>query len=153
MNNVFRRWRWAWAVLLLGSLLAIAQVYTWTDEQGRTHFGDEVTTPANQRETPVHIPAANVAEPFKPDTPPSVPSVPDAPAEVAAPVPSMVTDPQTGLPQRPGVAAEQEACQAQNEAYQASRACFAECSTLNKPGSGRNNAQCGHCTPLTKPRC
>lgn len=153
MKTVFRRWRWVWAGLLLFSLLAIAQVYTWTDEQGRKHFGDEVTTPGNQRETPVNIPPPNVAEPFKPDTPPAAPSAPDAPAEVAAPVPAALTDPMAGTPKRPGVAAEQEACKAQNEAYEASKACFAECSTLNKPGSGRNNAQCGHCTPMTKPRC
>lgn len=154
MKTVFRRFRWAWIGLLLcGHLFAIAQVYTWTDEKGRKHFGDEVSTPENQRGTPVKIPLTNTAKRFEPDTPPAAPSASDAPTEVAAPMPSALTDPKTGAPKRPGVAAEQDACKAQNAAYQASRACYAECSTLNVGGRGHNNAQCGHCTPLPKPRC
>ena len=154
MKTVFRGCRWAWVGLLLcGHLFAIAQVYTWTDEKGRKHFGDEVTTPGNQRGKTVNIPPPNVAERFKPDATLATPSASDAPAEAAAPVPTAGSDPKAGSPKRPGVAAGQEACKAQNEAYQASRACYSECSTLNVGGRGHNNAQCGHCTPLTKPRC
>ncbi|MGS5086265.1 DUF4124 domain-containing protein [Hydrogenophaga sp. A37] len=149
MKNVFRRW--AWAGLLLCNSLIHAQVYTWTDAQGRKHFGDEVSTPENKRGTPVKIPLPNIAKRFEPNTPPAS----NAPADGSAPVPTPASAPKAETKKLPGLAAQQEACKAQKQAYQASEACYAECSTpvQNKWGGGRNNAKCGHCSPMTTPRC
>jgi hypothetical protein len=47
-------------------------------------------------------------------------------------------------------------CEALKKAYDASVACYAECSTpvQQRFGSGgRNNAKCGHCTQMSMPRC
>ena len=50
--NVAARW-WGWIMVvgcLCGHLLASAQdVYTWTDEKGRKHFADKVSTPENRQ--------------------------------------------------------------------------------------------------------
>ena len=153
MKSVFRAWRWPWAGLLLCShLLAMAQVYTWTDEKGRKHFGDQVSTPESHRGKPVNIPTPNIAQRFEPAPSLVAPSESATTADGTAPVASSFPDPKAKSKTPTGVAASQEACKAQKQAYQASAACFAACS---RPvaGGGRNNARCGHCTPLNSPRC
>ena len=51
-----KRWAWVWVVALLCfAQISQAQVYTWTDENGKRHFGDEVSTPENRRESPVKV--------------------------------------------------------------------------------------------------
>lgn len=137
---------------LCGHLLASAQdVYTWTDEKGRKHFADKVSTPENRQDKPVTVPPPNVAKRFVPvpaegsgDANPTPPAVPPAPAN------------KTRLPDPKKKARySQEECEALKKAYAASEACFADCSTPTRTfrGSGRNNSNCGHCTQMTMPRC
>lgn len=162
---MFRGFRWAWVGLLLcGHLFAIAQVYTWTDDKGRKHFGDEVSTPQNQRGTPVKIPQSNAAKRFEPKAPLAASSGTDAPADGSASVPTSATDPKAKTKELTSVAAKQEVCKAERQAYKASVACYAECGISfcsgglvqggSGPGScGRNNVNCSHCNDLPMPRC
>jgi hypothetical protein len=165
MKTMFREFRWAWVGLLLcGHLCAIAQIYTWTDKSGRKHFGDDVSTPENQRSTPVKIPSPNTAKRFEPNAPLATSSGSDAPADGPTPFTTSATDPKAKTKDLSGVAARQEACKAEKQAYQASAACYAECGIsfcsggLVQGGSGpsscgRNNVNCGHCKDLPMPRC
>ena len=45
MRNWKKGWRTLlWCVLMCAHVMSIAQVYTWTDKDGRKHFGDPATT-------------------------------------------------------------------------------------------------------------
>lgn len=141
------------AVALLGAqLLAGAQINTWTDQHGRKHFADEAGTPEHQSTTPVTVPPPNVIERF---TPPAGQQSGADEAQQAGQPPVILPAP--ARPQRaPGLAAQQEACKAAKAAYEASRACFAECGKrfCSPYGHcGTNNSACGHCTELPMPHC
>lgn len=49
------------AVLLLTAVPASAQIYSWKDKDGRTHFGD--TPPTSGEVTEIRAPQTRVAQP------------------------------------------------------------------------------------------
>ncbi len=136
------------AVALLGvQLLAGAQIYTWTDEQGRKHFADEGGTPPQQRTTPVTVSPPNVIERF---TPPAGQQSGADEAQQAGQPPVILPAPARAQ-RAPGLASKAEACKAEKAAYEASLACFAECGRRGVYGT--DNSACGHCQQLPIPNC
>lgn len=149
------RWTWVWMVALLCfAQISQAQVYTWTDENGKRHFGDEVSTPGNRRESPVKVPPANVAERFTAN--PKSDSAPQTTGEAGSNAPQSI--PTQGLkpPGGLGVKESQARCKAQKQAYASSVACFAACGRtvcVDHRECRRNNAACGHCQDTPRPNC
>lgn len=155
MGNAARWWRWVMVGgLLCSHLLAGAQdVYTWTDEKGRKHFADKVSTPENRRDTPVDIPPPNVAKRFVPAQPlAGQAGTGDATPGLPGAIPAVSTDPKPAEKKKPKAMFTNEECEAKRAAYAASEACFGECATPTIYQS-KNNAKCGHCTQMTMPRC
>ena len=148
---------WVLAGLLLASHGgASAQVYTWTDAQGRKHFSDEASIPGNSREKRVEVPPPNLANRFVPTPLSAATTLPpeDTPTKPDA-TPAAATTPDTNNKNAKKKAFTREECGALKQAYDASAACFAACSKpVQAYGQrGRNNANCGHCQQLTMPRC
>jgi hypothetical protein len=150
-----KRWAWVWVVALLCfAQISQAQVYTWTDENGKRHFGDEVSTPENRRESPVKVPPPNIAERFTPTL--KSDSASQTSGEVGSNAPPAI--PAQGQRSQSGAGAKQSQnmCEAQKQAYASSAACFAACGrTICTRGQGcrRNNSECGHCQAMSPPNC
>jgi hypothetical protein len=141
------------AGLLCSHLWASAQdVYTWTDEKGRKHFADKVSTPENRRDKPVNIPPPNVAKRFAPSQPNGATGTGDASPGLTGAMPVVSADPKPPEKKKPKVMFTNEECDARKAAYAASEACFVECATPTVHQS-KNNANCGHCTQMSMPRC
>ena len=148
-------------VLVCTHVMSIAQVYTWTDKDGRKHFGDPATTPEDKRDLPVHVPSPNVADRFVPNTANNANGA-DMGGDATQGSPSVSIAP-SGVPKKPAFN-DRSGCQAARQAYDASVACYAECGVTSCRGGllqggrgssscGRNNAACGQCKELPMPRC
>ncbi len=160
MRNWTKGWRMLlWCVLVCVHVMSIAQVYTWTDKDGRKHFGDPATTPEDKRDLPVHVPPPNVADRFIPNP---VNNGADVGGDATQGSPPVSIAP-SGAPKKPAFN-DRSGCQAARQAYDASLACYAECGKTSCRGGlaqggrgssscGRNNAACGHCQELPMPRC
>jgi hypothetical protein len=141
------------SALLCFAQISLAQVFTWTDENGKRHFGDEVSTPGNRRESPVKVPPANVAERFtanpKPDSAPQTAG--EAGSNAPPIIPAQGQKSQSGM----GVKQSQAACEAKKQAHASSVACYASCGRTICPHRRCriNNAECGHCQDLPPPNC
>ena len=149
-----RTWVWMGALLCVAQI-SLAQVYTWTDEKGRKHFGDEVSTPENRRESPVKVPPPNIAERFTPAQKPDSASQTTA-GETGSNAPPTIPAQGARPPSGMGVKESQARCESQKQAYDSSAACFAACGkTVCTRGQGcrRNNAACGHCQDMLPPNC
>jgi hypothetical protein len=103
------------ALLLLAATATTAQaeIFQWKDEQGRTHFGQEVPARYQKAAKPVETGRINTMQPERrksaaaPEAAPALP--PQAPGTAAAPAASIpITD----------------NCEAQMQAYTESQACF-----------------------------
>lgn len=153
-----------WAVgacFLLGAVApgsVFAEVYRWTDSNGRVHFGDRPHSTDPKVVKDMVVPRPNLAEGFK-GSPAAAPAGPtDAGAiadnkSPAAPTPA-ASSPQINASPKRGFAEQGKAsCQAKVAAYRASKACFDECGRQNGRLSGRNNAGCEHCVDLPMPNC
>lgn len=146
--------RWALRLtLVLGLVPASAQVYTWTDADGKRHFSDSATRPKDQATPQVKVPPPNVANRFEPRS-----TARDLPAENHGEEGQALTPPAPVIPSNPsrslsGVQRSQNSCRAQWDAYYDGADCFAGCGkTLGFFGT-RNNAGCGHCTDAPRPNC
>ncbi len=149
---------WVCLVGLTGS--AVAQVYTWTDADGKKHFGDAATRPRDKTSPEIKVPPANVADRFAPRTASPPVAAPDPKSEAPPPSPPVAPAPARPAPKISSVERDQDTCRAQWEAYDAGAACYAECGkniACPNPGffltCGRNNAECGHCSDAPMPRC
>lgn len=146
------------ALLLGGSGVAGAQVYTWTDEQGRKHFTDEAATPGNGRTKRVEVTPPNLANRFVPSSSTTTTTLP-AEGSPTKPDVTVAVAPNTGFQSKNARKKNftREECASLKQAYDASSECFAACSTpANANGygqKGRNNANCGHCQQMIMPRC
>ncbi|MFN3495570.1 MAG: DUF4124 domain-containing protein [Hydrogenophaga sp.] len=149
MTNTFMPWRRALLAALLGaSAPAMAQIYTWTDADGKKHFSDGAMRPKDRATPEVNVPPPNVVDRFQ--APPNAPAPP--PPEPVSPPTAGAAPPAAGRPLS-GVDRSQNACRAQWDAYYDGADCFAACGQ-NLGGSGaRNNAACGHCTDAPRPNC
>jgi Domain of unknown function (DUF4124) len=143
-------------VVAPGSVLA--EVYRWTDSNGRVHFGDRPHSTDPKAVKEVAVPRPNLVEGFKgpPAATPSGPTDADAIGDnrtPAAPTPAAPA-PKVNAPPKRGFAEQSKAsCQAKVTAYRASKTCFDECGRQNGNMSGRNNAGCEHCVDLPMPNC
>jgi len=142
---------------------ASAQIYTWTDADGKKHFGDAAMRPKDKAISEVKIPPANVSERFEARKESELPHVPEPQSEAVPPAPTVPYGASTPLPMPRKISSverDQDTCRAQWEAYDAGAACYAECGkniACPSPGffltCGRNNAECGHCSDAPMPRC
>ena len=149
---------WLCLAALAGS--AMAQVYTWTDANGKKHFGDAATRPSDKTSPEIKVPPANVADRFEPRPAPPPIGQPEPKIEdpmLASPAPPAPARP---VPKVSSVERDQDTCRAKWDAYDASAACYAECGkniACRNPDAfrscGRNNAACGHCSDAPMPRC
>jgi hypothetical protein len=142
-----------WICLAVLANAAAAQVYTWTDAQGKKHFSDDAMRPKDQATPEARLSPGNVADRFQPRGSPS-----DNQAKPAAegtqggipPAPIMPTAPPRPLS---GVDRSQNDCRTKWNAYYDGADCYAACGqTLGGFGT-RNNAACGHCTDAPRPNC
>lgn len=150
MTNALLFWRWTLLAALVGAVApTMAQIYTWTDADGKKHFGDSAMRPKDRAAPEVKVSPPNVANRFQATPNPAPPTPP--PEE---PMPSPAASAPLPESRRPlsGVDRSQNACWAQWEAYYSGADCFAACGQSNGLG-GRNNAGCGHCTDAPRPNC
>lgn len=124
------------------SVLAQAELYTWVDKNGKKHYGDTVP--------PEHTNKAQTVEAKKINTMPAPPSVNyyETPQHSDANAPSDAQE-------NPAVDAEANSCEAQQQAYENSVACYNECRKHTKThGKKINNiSDCGECADAPKPHC
>jgi hypothetical protein len=144
-----------WVCLAGTGGAAMAQVYTWTDADGKKHFGDAATKPRDRTSPEVKVPPANVADRFEArQTPEPIPAGPESQSAAAPPAQST---PGPAARKISGVQRNQDACLTQWKAYDASAACYAECGRTICRGilfdCKRNNAACGHCQDVPRPNC
>jgi hypothetical protein len=135
-----RLWRGLLVVVLTASAtLAQAELYTWVDKNGEKHYGDTVPPEHAKHAQPVETKQTNSMQ-----SPPSV-NYYDPPRPSGS----------TVQPDDTQTADETNSCEAQQQAYDASMACFNECRKHTKiRGKKINNvSECGHCTDAPKPNC
>lgn len=139
--------------LMCVQLLAGAQIYTWTDEQGRKHFADEVGTPEHQRTTPVKVSPPNLVERFVPPAQSAQSADGDAAAQGAGSgaTPTAPPAPSQGQRSPSRSSSREQACKAAKAAYEASLACFQGCG--RRVVYGTDNSACGECQQLPMPDC
>ncbi|EWS63683.1 DUF4124 domain-containing protein [Hydrogenophaga aromaticivorans] len=139
-----------WVCLAGTGGAAMAQVYTWTDANGKKHFGDAATRPRDKTSPEVKVPPANLANRFEArQTPNPTPAAPESQSGQTMPGPT--------AQKISGVQRNQDACRAQWKAYDEGVACYAKCGKTVCRGflfdCRRNNAECGHCRDAPMPRC
>lgn len=131
----------------------MAQVYTWTDADGKKHFGDAAMRPKDKATPEVKVPPPNVADRFEArQTPERQVEATSPPEALSSPPPAAPMPTEEARP-RSGTERGQDACKAKWEAFDAATACYDVCGKNLAQGGGRNNAACGHCTDVPMPRC
>jgi hypothetical protein len=132
---------------------ASAQIYSWVDENGKTHFGDRVPEKYKKQsedlteETSVN----NVSDAVEPRQPVYIPDQKNRTST------SLNSSSKTNS-QQPS---NSNSCQAQWAAYRSAEACYNQCAqnySNNVPGSHgqtytRNTSACGRCRDAKKPSC
>lgn len=135
-------------VFLLSPLGAVqAEIFTWKDENGKTHFGDKVPEKYKDNNTEVEVGPVNSADPEK--------TVKRKTAYNPGPSPGYY-DPKVATPPK----AKPQSCAEKKAAYQRAKACFDGCRTFEYDRNlgrkvGHMNAQCAsRCGPnKSKPNC
>lgn len=142
---------WACLASLAGS--ATAQVYTWTDSNGKKHFGDAATRPRDKISPEIKMPPANVADRFEVRNSPE-PTSTQAPPVDSAPAPATAPSTRPLNASRPSsVDRSRNSCKAKWVAFESAVSCYDACAKPMAPFRGRNNAECGHCQDLPMPNC
>jgi hypothetical protein len=130
---------------LLISPLALSQIYSWVDENGKKHFGDKIPPQYQDQGSEHQLSDINTSEavqvePAKRSSQNSQ-SMPWAEIDTEA-----IQRSHNSLPSMP--TAQPSGCAGQKAAYKQSSDCFAIC----RRGSS-NVASCGHCKQMKKPQC
>lgn len=144
---------WLLAGLYALSGASLAQVYTWTDADGKKHFGDAAVRPKNNVSPEVKVPPPNIANRFEAQKAPEGQSETTIPAEVPPETPPAAPQPTKPSRRPPSTQRSQDSCKAKWDAFESASACYAECGKSLAPDGARNNAECGHCTDVPMPRC
>lgn len=142
---------WLCLAALAGS--AMAQVYTWTDANGKKHVGDAATRPRDKSSPEIKVPPAIVADRFEPRTASPPVTAPEPKDEVAPPVQLTLPSPNIEARKPSNVDMSKESCRAKWDAYDSGVSCFSACGKPMTGFRGRNNADCGHCQDAPMPRC
>jgi hypothetical protein len=124
------------ASLLLASPLALSQIYSWVDENGRKHFGDKIPQEYQDQASPYEISDIN--------TTPAV-EFQEQPASSPSKTGSSRSSASSGSSKRAS------SCEAAQQEYQRSVSCYGKCRSL--VGGGNNVTRCGHCKNVKKPDC
>lgn len=137
-------------VFLLVCSAASAEIYRWTDENGKVHFGDRVPEQYRTNTENLEVKAHNVLESdMKRGYVPREQVTQHEPGAVASQPPrrSEKAPPQTTL--RSSI----DECQNQWQSYYQSKACFDSCAIYIRAGTARNVSNCGHCQAVSLPTC
>lgn len=142
------------ATFVLPVLQVQARIYTWTDEQGITHYGDRVPDQYLERADNVEI-KTNVAAPAPSSPPLSIPSSTSKPQFKSGSKEGNKPQLQEEFVQTdPEQQAIQE-CRSEWRLYERAQACIASCgsdtSSFSGTGLGRK-LKCG-CPQIEKPDC
>lgn len=127
----------------LSSPLAHAQIFSWVDEQGVKHFGDQVPEKYKKDKSEVSLNKLNTAQ-----------SVDTAKLnELSENIKASNDKREESKPKLEEVATEQakpQTCEEQIEEYERSYACFNTCRNAN---GSINRAKCPDCVSVTRPAC
>lgn len=116
------------------TLFSAAEVYTWTDKNGKKHFGDKVPAEYEAQSKPVEskpintLPRSNVYVSEPPQGQPNTVVIPSTRANEKA----------------------EKTCAQQWADFSGAQNCFSQCTMK---GGGINAAKCSHCQNLPRPRC
>lgn len=129
-------------ILLLLSPLTSSQIYSWVDENGKQHFGDQIPPQYQDQAQEYDVPETNSSEAVEVDT--SRPTGTSRPRSAAGDGASDSAQPSLRSSKPAG-----NSCADLKAAYAESQRCFTACRMR-----GNNNiANCGHCTQMKKPDC
>ena len=123
--------------------LAQAQIFSWVDEQGVKHFGDQVPEKYKKDKSEVSLNKLNTAQ-----------SVDTAKLnKLSENIKASNDKREESKPELEEVATEQtkpQTCEEQIEEYEKSYACFDTCRNAN---GSINRAKCPDCVSVTRPAC
>jgi hypothetical protein len=128
---------------LLGYSLGTAEVYQWTDENGKVHFGDSVPPKYKKQADSIEVDNTNIVD------------TPKAPEKRFKRLKRQSDDNQTN--RKPTAKPVRKSprlsdCERQWQAYDASTLCFEKCA-VNRRG-GRDLSECDACgSGVSKPAC
>lgn len=136
------------AVLMLAAAAAHAEVYKWTDDKGRVHYGDKppASTPAGTKKA-VEL---DIPEPSAADRQDAADRAARERARLQPPAEKGVIGGATEAAPAPAAAEEDNSCAAQKRRYEESAACFQQYRNVN--GSVKAEAY-KHCVPVPQPSC
>lgn len=135
------------AVLMLAAVAAHAEVYKWTDDKGRVHYGDKppASTPAGTKKA-VEL---DIPEPSAADRQEAADRAARERARLQPPAEKGVIGGTEATP-APAAAEQDNSCAAQKRRYEESAACFQQYRNVN--GSVKAEAY-KHCVPVPQPSC
>jgi hypothetical protein len=146
-------------LILLAMSSTVAEVYTWTDENGQKHFGDR--TPSDYPEQSKRV-DLNIHHPSEEDIRATAHNNSYLRHQLDAPVNEGETKPVKKKEKqvRTSKSDSEIAYEEQVAAYNKSEACYTACASqafVHHPHNGvrvveaRDTSNCGHCTPMRKP--
>ena len=129
-------------ILLLGTNVVYAEIYSWVDKDGKKHFGQEVPKEYAKKSTVIDVKSVNVMDETK-----------------VQPTPRTNNKPTYQHPQPTATQDDDyenlSSCEQKKRAYEESVACYAECRLPKEESGGRVNnvSACRHCVDAKKPNC
>jgi hypothetical protein len=146
-------------LILLAMSSTVAEVYTWTDENGQKHFGDR--TPSDYPEQSKRV-DLNIHHPSEEAVRAAAQRNSYMGHEQGAPANEGETKPvkRKEKPEQSRKSDDEKAYEEQVAAYKKSEDCYTACASqafVHHPHNGvrvveaRDTSNCGHCTPMRKP--
>ena len=129
--------------LSLAASSAAAQIYSWVDEQGKTHYGDRVPQKYQSKGDAITLSPHNSVDL-------GTSALPPTPARRASHSPKRASSYSKPTQQKGKRKQAKSACEAQKQAYKMSKACFSQC---RMHGGGINKAMCTSCRDMKRPSC
>ena len=138
-------------LIACASPLALSQVYSWVDENGKKHFGDRIPPQYQDQASEYKIAEPNSAEAVEPTTRRPVQTSPYSTRSSSDSAGSRTRY------ENHGTVASDGSCQARKAAYERAQECWGQCRQYNAySGTSKINAasqRCSRCPNLEKPRC
>ncbi|MEP5763286.1 MAG: DUF4124 domain-containing protein [Halieaceae bacterium] len=129
-------------ILLCASPFAFSEIYTWVDENGKKHFGDEIPEKYKSQGSEYKISETNTAPAVvtkKKKNPGSLKPVDLRPQSAQKPDESYLPKPK------------EKTCAELKQEYLTNKHCFAACRSAN--GGNLSSGGCPGCTNMKKPKC
>ena len=147
-------------LILLATSSSVAEVYSWTDENGQKHFGDTIPSEYSEESERVDL---DIHHPSEEDIRATAHNNSYLRHQLGAPVNEGETKPAKKKEKqvRNSKSDSEIAYEEQVAAYKKSEACYTACASqafVHHPHNGvrvieaRETSNCGHCTPVSKPR-